>query len=237
MRKFTTVLSFMLLFMATTVSAKSNILIAYFSWGGNTEALANEIQRQTGADMFRIEPVVPYSTDYNTVAYGTSVEERDTGARPAIKDTIPDLDDYDYIFIGTPVWWMQDPMIIHTFMETPQYNGFAGKTVIPFCTYFSGTYSALTDIVAGTPNAYHLEGYGVRGASSYNTTAIHRWLERIGILDVVAGIDHVTSETNSLAQNSKFVYAIDGKLVNSNGKLNGLAKGLYVMNGHKFLVR
>lgn len=237
MRKFTAVLSCMLLFMATTVSAKSNILIAYFSWGGNTEALANEIQRQTGADMFRIEPVVPYSTDYNTVAYGTSVEERDNNARPAIKDSIQNLDDYDYVFIGTPVWWMQDPMIIHTFMETAKYNGFAGKTVIPFCTYFSGTYSALTDIVAGAPDAYHLEGYGVRGASSYNTTAIHNWLERIGILDVVAGIDHVTSATSPLGQNSKLVYAIDGKLVNNNGKLNGLAKGLYIMNGHKFLVR
>lgn len=235
MKKFYAVLSFVLLFAATTVSAKSNILIAYFSWGGNTQALAEEIQRQTGADMFRIEPVVPYSTDYNTVAYGTSVEERDSQARPAIKDTVQNIDDYDYIFIGTPVWWMQDPMIIHTFMETPEYNGFAGKTIIPFCTYFSGTYSALTDIVAGTPNANHLDGYGVRGASRYNSSNVAAWLQRIGIAGVVAGIDNVKAATK--AQESKAVYTIDGRKVNNNGNIEGLSKGLYVMNGRKFFVR
>lgn len=88
MKKFLLGLSLVLLMAATTASAKSDILIAYFSWGGNTQALAEEIQRQTGADMFRIEPVTPYSTDYSTVAYGTSVDERDNNARPAIKDTI-----------------------------------------------------------------------------------------------------------------------------------------------------
>lgn len=235
MKKFTAVFVFMFLFMAMAAGAKSNILIAYFSWGGNTQALAEEIQRQTGADMFRIEPVVPYSTDYNTVAYGTSVEERDNNARPAIKETIQNLDDYEYIFIGTPVWWMQDPMIIHTFMETPEYNGFAGKTVIPFCTYYSGTYSALSDIVAGTPDARHLEGYGTRGAGSYNADNVRSWLRRIGIADVVAGIDKV--KTEQADTENRNVYTVDGRLVSSNGSLDGLAKGLYVMNGRKFLVR
>lgn len=149
MKRYFAVLSIMLLAAAASVSAQSRILVAYFSWGGNTKALAEEIRRQTSADIFRIEPVTPYSTNYSTVAYGTSVDERDSNARPAIKDTIQNVADYDYIFIGTPVWWMQDPMIIHTFMETPEYNGFAGKTVIPFCTYFSGASAALTDIVGG----------------------------------------------------------------------------------------
>lgn len=236
MRRFTFVLGFMLL-MATMVSAKSNILIAYFSWGGNTQALAEEIQRQTGADMFRIEPVTPYSTNYNTVAYTTSVQERDSNARPAIKDTIQNLADYDYIFIGTPVWWMQDPMIIHTFMETPQYNGFEGKTVIPFCTYFSGASAALTDIVAGTPNANHLDGYGTRGSNNYSSStisAVTEWLQRIGILDVVNGINNIVTT----AQNeSKAVYTIDGRLVNNSGNIESLSKGLYVMDGKKFYVR
>lgn len=234
MKKIYAVLGILLLCVATTVSAKSNILIAYFSWGGNTQALATEIQRQTGADMFRIEPVVPYSTDYNTVAYTTSVQERDSQARPAIKDTIQNLDDYDYIFIGTPVWWMQDPMIIHTFMETPAYDGFAGKTIIPFCTYYSGTSSALTDIVAGTPNANHLEGYGARGASSYNSSNISAWLQRIGIADVVAGIDKVKAATDG---ESKAVYTLDGKKVSASGNLKGLPRGLYIMSGHKYAVR
>lgn len=233
MKRLFTLIALMLLTAATTVEAKSNILVAYFSWGGNTKALAEEIQRQTGADTFRIVPVVPYSTDYTTVAYTTSVQERNSNARPAIADTIRNLDDYDYIFIGTPVWWMQDPMIIHTFMETPEYKGFAGKTVIPFCTYFSGTYSALSDIVAGTPAANHLEGYGVRGASSYSSANVAAWLRRIGIADVVNGISNIeVSKTES-----KSVYTLEGRLLRTDGSLNGLQKGVYVMGGKKFFVR
>lgn len=234
MKKSLLSLSLMLLMVAATVNAKSNILIAYFSWGGNTQALAEEIQRQTGADIFRIEPVTPYSTNYNTVAYTEAYNEREESARPAVKDTIRNLDDYDYIFIGTPVWWMQDPMIIYTFMETPEYNGFAGKTVIPFTTYASGAYSALTDIVAGTPNASHLDGYGIRGSRSYNSSNIASWLERIGILDVVNGINNVQTTTKN---ESKSVYTIDGRLVNNSGNIEGLSKGLYVMDGKKFFKR
>lgn len=234
MKRYFAVLSIMLLAAAASVSAQSRILVAYFSWGGNTKALAEEIRRQTSADIFRIEPVTPYSTNYSTVAYGTSVDERDSNARPAIKDAIQNVADYDYIFIGTPVWWMQDPMIIHTFMETPEYNGFAGKTVIPFCTYFSGASAALTDIVAGTPHANHLDGYGTRGSSNYNSSDIQEWLERIGILDVVNGINNV--ETTQKLE-TKAVYTIDGRLVNNRGNIEGLSKGLYVMDGKKFFVR
>lgn len=233
MKKLFSIITLMLLLAAEEASAKSNILVAFFSWGGNTEALAEEIQRQTGADTFRIVPVVPYSTNYNTVAYTTSVEERDSNARPAIRSTIPNLADYDYIFIGTPVWWMQDPMIIHTFMETADYNGFEGKTIIPFCTYYSGPSAALSDIVAGTPRANHLEGYGTRGSRSYSSSAITSWLERIGIMDVVNGISHITAP----AAESKNVYTVDGRLVATDGNVNALAKGLYVMDGKKFFVR
>lgn len=234
MKKFNAILGSMLLMAASVAGAKSNILIAYFSWGGNTEALANEIQRQTGADMFRIEPVVPYSTDYQTVAYTTRVRERDSNARPAIKDTIRNLDDYDYIFIGTPVWWMQDPMIIHTFMETPDYNGFAGKTVIPFCTYFSGPSAALTDIASGTPNANHLEGYGTRGSSRYNSSSIESWLRRIGILDMISGIDNIPQ---AQAQDAAKIYSTDGTLLSTDGNTEGLPKGIYIKGGKKILVR
>lgn len=234
MKKFLFSMSVMLTVMASTGNAASKILIAYFSWGGNTQALAEEIQQQTGADMFRIEPVTPYSTDYNTVANITSVEERRSGARPAIKDTIRNLDDYDYIFIGTPVWWMEDPMIIHTFMETPEYNGFEGKTIIPFCTYFSGASSALRDIVSGTPKANHLDGYATRGSSSYNSSAIQEWLTRIGVLGIINGINDATDHNS---EKTGRIYTIDGKLIASDGDVSNLTKGLYVVNGKKVIIR
>ncbi|MDE5940554.1 MAG: hypothetical protein K2H14_00425 [Muribaculaceae bacterium] len=109
----------------------NKILIAYFSWGGNTETVANYIANQTHGELFRIEPVVPYPSDY-TPCTEVALEERDTNARPAIKDKVANWDDYDVIFIGCPVWWHEAPMIIHTFAES--YD-FTGKTVVPFCTY------------------------------------------------------------------------------------------------------
>ena len=94
----------------------NKILIAYFSWGGNTEAVANYIANQTQGELFRIEPVVPYPSDY-TLCTEVALEERDTNARPAIKDKVANWNDYDVIFIGCPVWWHEAPMIIHTFAE------------------------------------------------------------------------------------------------------------------------
>lgn len=98
------------------------ILIAYFSWGGNTQAVAEYISEQTQGDLFRIEPVNPYPTEY-TPCTEVALEERDSNARPAIKNTIENWDDYDTIFIGCPVWWHEAPMIIHTFAESYDFTG------------------------------------------------------------------------------------------------------------------
>ena len=113
-----------------TPSGDSKILVAYFSWGGTTQRMAQEIVRQTGADIFRIEPVVPYPTDY-TECTEVAQEEKNNNARPTIADEVENWADYDTVFIGCPVWWWTTPMIICTFAES--YN-FDGKTVVPFCT-------------------------------------------------------------------------------------------------------
>lgn len=111
-----------------TPSGNSKILVAYFSWGGTTQRMAQEIVRQTGADIFRIEPVVPYPTEY-TPCTEVAREEKDNNARPAIANEVENWDDYDTVFIGCPVWWWTTPMIICTFTE--RYD-FEGKTVVPF---------------------------------------------------------------------------------------------------------
>ena len=113
-----------------TPSGNSKILVAYFSWGGTTQRMAEEIVRQTGADIFRIEPVVPYPTEY-TPCTEVAREEKDNNARPAIAGEVENWSDYDTVFIGCPVWWWTTPMIICTFAES--YD-FEGKTVVPFCT-------------------------------------------------------------------------------------------------------
>ncbi|MCM1302437.1 MAG: hypothetical protein NC226_12065 [Bacteroides cellulosilyticus] len=154
----------------------SKILVAYFSWGGTTQRVAEEIVRQTGADVFRIEPVVPYPTEY-TPCTEVALEERDNDARPAIKATVENWADYDVVFIGCPVWWHTAPMIISTFAES--YD-FAGKTVVPFCTY-AATYrdETLQKIVDLTPAAEHLSGFGSTGS----TSGVENWLRGIGMVE------------------------------------------------------
>lgn len=152
------------------------ILIAYFSWGGNTQTVAEYISAQTQGDLFTIEPVVPYPEQY-TPCTEVALEERDSNARPAIKDKVDNWNEYDVVFIGCPVWWHEAPMILHTFAES--YD-FSGKTVVPFCTYAS-TYrdETLAKIAEITPAARHLEGFGARNRS---TAGVAEWLDRIGMI-------------------------------------------------------
>lgn len=150
-------------------------LVAYFSWGGTTQRMAQQIQEITGADMFRIEPVVPYPTEY-TPCTEVAREEKDSNARPAIKDRVQNWDDYDVVFIGCPVWWWTTPMIIHTFCDS--YD-FKGKTVVPFCTY-AATYrdETLAEIVNSTPDASHLTGEGLT-SGRINRSTIQSWIDLI----------------------------------------------------------
>ena len=161
-----------------TPNGDSKILVAYFSWGGTTQRMAEEIVRQTGADIFRIEPVVPYPTEY-TPCTEVAREEKDNNARPAIADEVENWSDYNTVFIGCPVWWWTTPMIICTFAES--YD-FEGKTVVPFCTYAS-TYrdETLARIVELTPDAGHLTGKGLT-SGRINEQNISLWLNEIGII-------------------------------------------------------
>ena len=161
-----------------TPNGDSKILVAYFSWGGTTQRMAEEIVRQTGADIFRIEPAVPYPTDYTECT--EVAQEEKNNARPAIADEVENWEQYDTVFIGCPVWWWMTPMIICTFAES--YD-FEGKTVVPFCTYVS-TYrdETLARIVELTPDAGHLTGEGLT-SGRINEQNISLWLNEIGIIE------------------------------------------------------
>ena len=162
-----------------TPTGSRKILVAYFSWGGTTQRMAQEIVRQTGADLFRIDPVVPYPTEY-TPCTEVARAEKEADARPAIANEVENWNDYDTVFIGCPVWWWTTPMIICTFAES--YD-FAGKTVVPFCTY-AATYrdETLARIVELTPDAAHLTGEGLT-SGRINEQTIATWLRNIGIIE------------------------------------------------------
>ena len=161
--------------------AKTNgkMLIAYFSWSGNTQGIAEEIRRQTGADIFEIVPIPAYSDDYSTVLMEAQRDQHDK-ARPAITDPLPSLDDYDVILLGYPNWWASIPMPIATFLES--YD-FSGKTILPFCSHGGGRFGqSLTAIAKLAPNAVIAPGLSVHySGGSGLPRDIQNWLEAQGI--------------------------------------------------------
>ena len=112
----------------------SRTLVAYFSASGETARLAKTVAEVTGGDLFEIQPEVTYTSadlNWNDKRSRSTVEMNDAGSRPAIADEVADMEQYDTVFVGFPIWWYQAPRIIETFLES--YD-FSGKTVIPFAT-------------------------------------------------------------------------------------------------------
>lgn len=112
----------------------SKNLVAFFSASGTTKRVAQNLASVTEADLFEIKPVKPYTADdlnWNNPKSRSSIEMKDPSSRPEIADRINNMDEYDTVFVGFPVWWYVAPTIINNFMES--YD-FAGKTVILFCT-------------------------------------------------------------------------------------------------------
>ena len=153
------------------------ILIAYFSWGGNTQQVAENIAKHTGGTLFRIETVNSYPTEYIPCTQ-VAREEKDKGIRPELKTVVENIGQYDTIFVGCPVWWWTAPMAVWSFLESKNYD-FSGKTIVPFCTYES-TYrdETLAKIVELTPASKHLKGFGTTNKNA----DVETWLKEIGII-------------------------------------------------------
>ena len=101
---------------------QGKVLVAYFSWSGNTEEMASYIADRTGGDLLEIQPETPYPTDYNECGE-VALAQRDNNERPAIANLPDTIEQYDTIFIGYPIWWHTAPMIIGTFLESYDLTG------------------------------------------------------------------------------------------------------------------
>lgn len=109
-------------------------LVAYFSASGVTKAAAERLAKVAGADLFEIKPALPYThndLDWTNKKSRSSVEMSNPDSRPKIAETLSNMEDYDTVFIGFPIWWYVAPTIINTFVES--YD-FSGKTIVPFAT-------------------------------------------------------------------------------------------------------
>lgn len=169
-----------MLFSFANLHAQENkkVLVAYFSLrGGVTKQVAEEIHRKVGGDLFRIEPEVPYPSEYNDVV-ARAKEERNNNVYPKIKRKLPRFAAYDTIYLGIPIWFGQLPGVVKTFIAQ---HDFRGKVVVPFAT--SGK-SSITKIMPHLtkmlPESKLMEGLLIhRDEADTSAPRIHEWLRTL----------------------------------------------------------
>jgi flavodoxin len=162
---------------AQSGAANRKPLVAYFSWGGNTRGVAEQVHARAGGDLFEITPVKPYSTDYDTCIDETKREQAQD-ARPLLKSHVANIAQYDVIFLGYPNWWSSIPMPVASFLE--EYD-FAGKTIIPFFCHGGGRFGqSLSAIAKLAPRSTIKEGLSVKDDKSL-LNDIAAWLLKNGV--------------------------------------------------------
>lgn len=161
------------------LAQESNVLIAYYSWSGNVRQLSHFLQEETGGELYRIVPEKAYGED----VFDRAKEELDNGIRPALTGSLTqeELDHYDVIYLGFPVWWYDLPMPVWTFLES--YD-FTGKTVIPYFSHNGSSNGAgslrrvielLPDSTVITENALSVRGNAVEGAKDQ----VAQWAQEV----------------------------------------------------------
>lgn len=137
----------------------SRKLVAYFSASGVTAKVAETLSEAIGADLYEIEPEVPYTKedlDWMDKQSRSTIEMNNPASRPAIAGKRDNMDDYDTVFVGFPVWWYVAPTIINTFLESYDLTG---KTIIPFATSGgSGMGKTNEKLQPSCPNSKLIEG-------------------------------------------------------------------------------
>ena len=158
----------------------TKVLVAYFSATGATEGVAEHIANGLNADIYEIVPEDPYTDadlNYNDNNSRTTIEMNDPSARPAISGSVENMEQYDVIFLGYPIWWGDAPRIVSTFMES--YD-FSGKTIVPFCTSGgSGIGSSASNLESLTSGATWLDGRRLNGSDSQDT--VMEWVNSFGL--------------------------------------------------------
>lgn len=156
------------------------VLVSYFSATNTTKGVAEHIADGLDADIYEIVPQEPYTDadlDYSDDNSRTTVEMNDPDARPAISGSVEDMEQYEIVFIGYPIWWGDAPRIVSTFVES--YD-FSGKTVIPFCTSGgSGIGSSAANLEQLTSGAEWLSGKRFNGGDSQDT--VMEWVNGLGL--------------------------------------------------------
>ena len=150
---------------------------------GSVEYMAKIIEKNTDADVFEIQPLESYGNDFGTVA-DRALNEQENGILPELLNHIENLDQYDTIFVGYPVWWYDMPQMMYSFFD--EYD-FSGKTIIPFNSHGgSGFSGSVQEIAELEPNAnVRTDGLTIsRTVMASSEENIVNWLDKIGMKKV-----------------------------------------------------
>ncbi len=176
-----------------TENDNTNILVAYFSLAGeqydvgviekgNTEIIAEMIADATNADVFKIESTEAYPTTYDGLL---DVSKKEQTEPPQIAGTVDNMENYDTIFLGYPIWWGDTPTIVNVFLQS--YD-FSDKTIVPFCTHsgsgLSGTDGTISELC---PDSTIGEGFAILGSTAQNDrdeakNSVTEWLSDNGYI-------------------------------------------------------
>ena len=156
------------------------ILIAYFSATNNTENIANHLNEILDTDLYEIVPETPYTSEdlnYYDRTSRSSQEMNDPDARPVIDRSVDNMEQYDVIFLGYPIWWGEAPRIINTFLESYDLSG---KTIAPFCTSASSPLgSSARNLQALTDDVTWLDGQRFSGGAS--SADVQSWVDSLNL--------------------------------------------------------
>ncbi len=156
----------------------SKVLVAYFSASGQTAKLAKTLAAATGGDLYEIVPEQPYTSadlDWMDPKSRSTIEMKDKSFRPAVSGSVENMEQYDTIYVGFPIWWYVAPTIINTFLE--QYD-LSGKTIVPFATSgSSGMGNTNAELKPSCPGAVLVEGK--RFSANASVADLDTWIKTL----------------------------------------------------------
>lgn len=173
-----------------TMGKSGKVLIVFFSHAGenysvgnvkvgNTKLVADEIQRLTGGDEFEVVAEKNYDMPYDALTR-LAKEETENGEKPPFKGEVKNIDEYQTIFIGGPIWWGTYPQVMFTFFDKYDLNG---KNIIPFSTHEgSGLGSVVSDLKSIYPNATFKEAFSIYGHETRkDLSKVSKWLKSLNL--------------------------------------------------------
>ena len=147
------------------------VLVAYYSWSGNTKNVAEQIHREVGGDIVAVEPEKSYPKDYQECV-DIAKKEANDNARPAVATKVDNMDQYDVLFVGYPIWWYKAPMHMYTFLESYSFNG---KVIVPFCTSGGSPIDGSIPDIQNAANGATI----VKGSQYADAAKVSQWLKDI----------------------------------------------------------